>query len=60
DSKGLESGEVTLLVRIGSFAVQRDAIMRVYDKDYALIPENVVETGRDYQVVKYRLVHTID
>jgi hypothetical protein len=55
-SSSMQSGEATLLLRPGVFSARRAFKMRAYDKEYALTPMAVVQTGDDFQVARFQIV----
>jgi hypothetical protein len=55
-SSSMQSGEATLLLRLGVFSPRRSLEMRAYDKEYALMPVAVVQTGEDFEVARFRIV----
>jgi hypothetical protein len=55
-SSSVQSGEATLLLRPGVFSPRRSLEMRAYDKEYALMPVAVVQTGDDFEVARFRIL----
>jgi len=48
------SGEAWLLMKPGAFASTRSFNMTVADKTYLLLPLGLIESGEDYDLVRYR------
>ena len=53
DSSG--SGELSLLMRMGSFSPRQTFQMRAYERDYVLVPKQLVEGGEDFDMAKFRV-----
>ena len=49
--------EIDLLLRPGSFFSHRPVRMEFHQRDYALMPKQVVEAGRDFEMVRFSLIH---
>jgi hypothetical protein len=54
DSSG--TGELSLLMRMGSFSARQNFQMRAYERDYLLVPKVLVEGGQDFDMAKYRVL----
>jgi hypothetical protein len=48
--------EVTLLCPLGTFSETLPLEMRVYDRAYVLFPIELVETGADFQVARFKVL----
>lgn len=49
------SDEVRLLLRAGSFFAHRPLRMLVHERSYPLLPKQVLEVGRDFELVRFRV-----
>jgi len=54
DSTG--SGELSLLMRLGTFSPKQSLQMRAYERDYLLVPKQLVEGGQDFDMAKFRVL----
>jgi hypothetical protein len=54
DSTG--KGELNLLMRLGSFSPQQSFEMRAYERDYLLVPKQLLEGGQDFDMAKFRVI----
>ena len=54
DSGG--SGELSLLMRMGSFSPRQSFQMRAYERDYVLVPKQLLEGGQDFDMAKFRVM----
>lgn len=54
DSSG--TGELSLLMRMGSFSPRQSFQMRAYERDYLLVPKQLVEGGEDFDMAKFRVL----
>jgi hypothetical protein len=55
DSRG--TGELSLLMRMGTFSQRQNFKMRAYERDYLLVPKQLVEGGQDFDMAKFRVLH---
>lgn len=49
-------GEVTLLLRTGSFYSHRPTRMEIHQHAYQLMPKQLMEAGRDFEMVRFRVL----
>lgn len=49
-------GEVILLLRTGSFFSHRPVLMVIHGRGYQLMPKQVMEAGRDYEMVRFKVL----
>ena len=54
DSTG--TGELHLLMRMGSFSPRQSFNMRAYEREYLLVPKALLEGGQDFDMAKFRVV----
>jgi hypothetical protein len=54
DSSG--TGELSLLMRIGTFSARQHIKMRAYERDYLLVPKALLEGGEDFDMAKFRVL----
>jgi hypothetical protein len=54
DSTG--TGELSLLMRMGTFSPKQSLQMRAYERDYLLVPKQLLEGGQDFDMAKFRVV----
>ena len=54
DSSG--RGELSLLMRLGSFSPRQSFQMRAYEREYLLVPKQLVEGGQDFDMAKFRVM----
>ena len=50
------TGEMNLLLPMGSFAPQKSFEMRAYDRSYLLVPRKLMEGGHDFDMARYRIM----
>ncbi len=50
------TGEMNLLLRMGSYSPQRSFEMRAYERTYLLVPRKLLEGGHDFDMVRYRIM----
>jgi hypothetical protein len=54
DSTG--TGELSLLMRMGTFSPRQSFQMRAYERDYLLVPKALIEGGQDFDMAKFRVL----
>lgn len=54
DSMG--TGELNLLMRMGTFSPKQSLQMRAYERDYLLVPKQLLEGGQDFDMAKFRVL----
>ncbi len=54
DSTG--TGELNLLMRMGTFSPKRSLQMRAYEREYLLVPKQLLEGGQDFDMAKFRVL----
>jgi len=54
DSSG--TGELNLLMRMGTFSERQSFKMRAYERDYLLVPKQLLEGGQDFDMAKFRVL----
>ena len=54
DSRG--TGELSLLMRMGTFSQRQNFQMRAYERDYMLVPKQLIEGGQDFDMAKFRVL----
>ena len=54
DSTG--TGELSLLMRMGTFSPKQSLQMRAYERDYLLVPKQLLESGQDFDMAKFRML----
>lgn len=54
DSGG--TGELNLLMRMGTFSPRKSFQMRAYERDYLLVPKALLEGGEDFDMAKFRVL----
>ena len=54
DSMG--TGELSLLMRMGTFSPKQSLQMRAYERDYLLVPKQLLEGGQDFDMAKFRVL----
>jgi hypothetical protein len=54
DSSG--TGELSLLMRLGTFSPRNSLQMRAYERDYLLVPKGLIEGGHDFDMAKFRVL----
>ena len=58
-SSGEESaskGELNLLLRTGSFFSHRPVRMQFHEHGFQLMPKQLVEAGRDFEMVRFKVL----
>ena len=50
------TGELNLLMRMGSFSPRQSFQMRAYEREYLLVPKALVEGGQDFDMAKFRVL----
>ena len=55
DSTG--TGELSLLMRMGTFSPRQTFQMRAYDRNYLLVPKQLLEGGQDFDMAKFRVLN---
>jgi hypothetical protein len=48
--------EMNLLLRPGSFSLQKSMEMRAYDRSYLLVPRRLMENGGDFDMARFRVM----
>lgn len=54
DSSG--TGELNILMRMGTFSQRQNFKMRAYERDYLLVPKQLLEGGQDFDMAKFRVL----
>ena len=54
DSSG--TGELSLLMRMGTFSPKQSFQMRAYEREYLLVPKALIEGGQDFDMAKFRVL----
>jgi hypothetical protein len=54
DSSG--TGELSLLMRMGTFSQRQNFNMRAYEREYTLVPKQLIEGGQDFDMAKFRVL----
>jgi hypothetical protein len=54
DSSG--TGELSLLMRMGTFSPRQSFQMRAYEREYLLVPKALIEGGQDFDMAKFRVL----
>jgi hypothetical protein len=54
DSSG--TGELSLLMRVGTFSPRQSLQMRAYERDYLLVPKLLIEGGQDFDMARFRVM----
>ena len=54
DSSG--TGELSLLMRMGRFSQRQNLHMRAYEREYMLVPKQLIEGGQDFDMAKFRVL----
>ena len=49
-------GELSLLMRMGTFSPRQSIQMRAYERDYLLMPKQLLEGGEDFDMAKFRVL----
>lgn len=50
------AAEMNLLLRPGTFSLQKSMEMRVYERSYLLVPRRLIEGGHDFDMVRFRVM----
>jgi hypothetical protein len=50
------TGELSLLMRMGTFSPRQSFQMRAYERDYLLVPKALLEGGQDFDMAKFRVL----
>jgi hypothetical protein len=50
------TGELNLLMRIGSFSPRQSLQMRAYEREYLLVPKELLEGGHDFDMATFRVM----
>ena len=50
------TGELNLLMRMGSFSARQSLQMRAYERDYLLVPKELLEGGHDFDMATFRVM----
>jgi hypothetical protein len=50
------SGELSLLMRMGTFSAGQNIKMRAYERDYVLVPKQLIEGGQDFDMARFRVM----
>jgi hypothetical protein len=50
------TGELNLLMRMGTFSPRKSFQMRAYERDYLLVPKALLEGGEDFDMAKFRVL----
>ena len=48
--------EMNLLLRPGAFSLQKSMQMRVYERSYLLVPRQLLESGYDFDMARFRVM----
>lgn len=51
------SGELALLMRMGTFTPRQGVQMRAYGRRYMLVPKQLIEGGQDFDMARFRVLH---
>jgi hypothetical protein len=54
DSTG--TGELSLLMRVGTFSPRQSLQMRAYEREYLLVPKLLIEGGQDFDMARFRVM----
>jgi len=54
DSTG--TGELNLLMRLGSFSPRQSLQMHAYEREYLLVPKELLEGGHDFDMASFRVM----
>ena len=49
-------GELSLLMRMGTFSPRHSIQMRAYERDYLLMPKQLLEGGEDFDMAKFKVL----
>jgi hypothetical protein len=55
-SDSSSTGELSLLMRLGTFSPRHSLQMRAYERDYLLVPKGLIEGGQDFDMAKFRVL----
>jgi hypothetical protein len=50
------TGELSLLMRMGSFSPRQSLQMRAYEREYLLVPKELLEGGEDFDMAAFRVM----
>ncbi len=50
------TGEMNLLLRMGTYTPQKSFEMRAYERSYLLVPRKLMENGHDFDMARYRIM----
>jgi hypothetical protein len=50
------TGELSLLMRMGTFSPRQSLKMRAYERDYLLVPKRLIEGGQDFDMARFRVL----
>jgi hypothetical protein len=50
------TGELSLLMRMGSFSPRQSLQMRAYEREYLLVPKELLEGGEDFDMATFRVM----
>ena len=50
------TGELNLLMRMGSFSPRQSLQMRAYEREYLLVPKELLEGGHDFDMATFRVM----
>jgi len=50
------ASEINLLLRPGTFSLQKSMEMRVYERTYLLVPRKLIEAGYDFDMTRFRVM----
>ena len=54
DSSG--TGELSLLLRMGVFSLNKSFEMEAYNRNYLLVPKQLIEGGDDFDMARFRVL----
>jgi len=55
-SDSMGTGELSVLMRLGTFSPKQSLRMRAYERDYLLVPKQLIEGGQDFDMAKFRVL----
>jgi len=47
---------LNLLMRMGTFSQRQNFQMRAYEREYLLVPKQLIEGGQDFDMAKFRVL----
>ena len=50
------TGELNLLMRIGTFSPRQSLQMHAYEREYLLVPKELLEGGHDFDMATFRVM----